>query len=139
MVIDTIQNIFLIFMMIIVIYLLWIHVRKNALEAQILQKVLQSISEATKEAKNAITGDFESFRAHFAVDYEVLLNKIKKQQKQIDTLTEYLNQQTEAIKQHYAAQNEEIRRLRHELHKTQSMLSRCKKRMQRIKNAHEVA
>ena len=139
MTIDTLQNIILIFMMIILTYLFWLHMRKSSLEAKILQKILQAISEATQEAKNAITGDFESFRAHFAMDYEVLLNKIKEQQKQIDTLTEYLNKQTEAMKQHYATQNEEIERLRKELHKTQNMLSRCKKKLQRIKDAHEAS
>ncbi len=138
MTIDTLQNIILIFMMIILTYLFWLHMRKSSLEAKISQKILQAISEATQEAKNAITGDFESFRAHFAIDYEVLLNKIKEQQKQIDTLTEYLNKQTEAMKQ-YATQNEEIERLRKELHKTQNMLSRCKKKLQRTKDAHEAS
>jgi len=139
MTIDTLQNIVLIFMMIILTYLFWLHMRKSSLEAKILQKILQAISEATQEAKNSITGDFESFRAHFAMDYEVLLNKIKEQQKQINTLTEYLNKQTEATKRHYETQNKEIERLRKELHKTQNMLSRCKKKLQRIKDAHEAS
>jgi len=121
-------------------YLFWKReAKKEAIESEISQKILKTISEATQESKNKIQGDFESFRAHFAIDYEELLDKIKNQQQQIDKLTELLNRQTEAIRKHYNAQNEEIEILRAELHKTQSMLAKCKKKLKRTRDDNEAA
>jgi DnaJ-domain-containing protein 1 len=104
-----------------------------------LLKILKTISEATQESKNQIQSDFESFRAHFAIDYEELIRKVKDQQQHINKLTELMNKQTEAIRKRYNAQNEEIEILRAELHKTQSMLAKCKKKLKRTRDDNEAA
>jgi len=137
--IDAIQTIVLIFLLLGLIYTIWQLAKRFSLEDTFFQTVEDAITEAKKDIKRESWIELDKYITAIRNEYDVIYKKIDEQKEKIAELTKLLNNQTEAIKQHYAAQNKEIERLRKELHKTQSMLSRCKKRMQRMKNGNETS
>jgi len=136
--IDTFQNIFLILLSFGLIFAIWQLIKRIDLEDTFFQTVENAVTKAKEEIKKSSWIEFDKYITAIRNEYDVIYGELDKQKKKIEELTKLLNNQAEAIRQHYTAQNEEIERLHNELHKTQNMLSRCKKKLQRIKDAHKI-
>ena len=122
----TIQALWMLVMSIAVLYLFLNHLREKSLEEKITQEILIALSDVAQEAEEAIESDFERFRERFQEDYVEMIKKLA----EINQLMKF---QAELLVKNSNIQQKKINDLTQELHKTQNMLARCKKKLQRDK------
>ena len=127
----------------VVLYIVFRAVCKSmqewAVKAKISQEIVSEVQNTIQELKNAIAAKYDAFFNDFmnketkiAYDLEIL-------EKSVKNLMSKFNQLSESIKECKNVQEFELNALKKELHKTQNMLSKCKKKMIKLKEEENVS